>query len=374
MRVLYALESDSVKSITKFMKSGNDYPKTYMWWDYINPDPRFKMVFIENRKGSKFIEFIGRIFLLRHLQYQIDVIRKQKEYDAIFCSLDHFHVLIYFCRLIRVLKKPIFGLAHYSFNHKISSEKWLWKLRWRIYSSIAIQGFDYMAFFYENLLKKSLETNNLPEKSKNIIPWGADVDFFDKYIPDSSIKTQERYFMSIGSSNRDYKLLVEAFRQNNYKLKIYQKLGLFSTKNVDIPHNVYFDSELDNCKSLDKHQLIRKAYKESYAVLIPLERQFDNLTGVTVLLEAIACGKAVVVTDNILLPFDVEKEGIGFKIKYGDKQGWIDAVNFLASNPEETKKMGERAYELAKSKFNYNNYKLRLFHEFAEFSKNFQPQ
>jgi glycosyltransferase involved in cell wall biosynthesis len=372
MRVLYALESDAVDSVTDFVNRGNEYPKTYMWWDYINPDSRFKMVFIKSRKGNKIVEFIGRTFLLRHLQYQIDVIRRQKEYDAIFCSLDHFHVLIYFCRLLGILKKPIFGIAHYSFNYKISSEKWLWKLRWRIYSFTATRGFDYMAFFYENLLKKSLEINNLPAKSRNIIEWGADVDFFDNYISEFNSETKERYFMAIGSSNRDYKLLVEAFRENSHKLKIYQKLGLFSTKNEQIPSNVYFDDELENCKSLEKHQLIRKAYKEAYAVLIPLERQFDNLTGVTVLLEAIACGKAVVVTDNVLLPFDVEEEGIGFKIKYGDKQGWVDATNFLVAHPEETKRMGERAYKLAKTRYNYSNYKKKLLSEFTQFSDTFQ--
>ncbi|OIP47598.1 MAG: hypothetical protein AUK46_04900 [Flavobacteriaceae bacterium CG2_30_31_66] len=372
MRVLYALESDSVDSVTNFINSGNEYPKTYIWWDYINPDSRFKIVFIKSRKGNKIVEFIGRTFLIRHLQYQIDVIRRQNEYDAIFCSLDHFHVLIYLCRLLGIVKKPIFGIAHYSFNYKVSSEKWIWKYRWRVYSFIAIRGFDYLAFFYENLLKKSLEINNLPAKARNIIEWGADVDFFDNYVQDFDKELKEPYFMSIGSSNRDYKLLVEAFRENSHKLKIYQKLGLFSTKNVQIPANVYFDDELENGKNLEKHQLIRKAYKESYAVLIPLERQFDNLTGVTVLLEAIACGKAVVVTDNVLLPFDVEKEGIGIKVKYGDKQGWIDAVNFLVAHPEETKIMGERAYQLAKNKFNYNNYREKLFNEFAKFSETYK--
>jgi len=372
MRVLYALESDSVDSVTNFINSGNEYPKTYIWWDYINPDSRFKIVFIKSRKGNKIVEFIGRTFLIRHLQYQIDVIRRQNEYDAIFCSLDHFHVLIYLCRLLGIVKKPIFGIAHYSFNYKVSCEKWIWKYRWRVYSFIAIRGFDYLAFFYENLLKKSLEINNLPAKARNIIEWGADVDFFDNYVQDFDKELKEPYFMSIGSSNRDYKLLVEAFRENSHKLKIYQKLGLFSTKNVQIPANVYFDDELENGKNLEKHQLIRKAYKESYAVLIPLERQFDNLTGVTVLLEAIACGKAVVVTDNVLLPFDVEKEGIGIKVKYGDKQGWIDAVNFLVAHPEETKIMGERAYQLAKNKFNYNNYREKLFNEFAKFSETYK--
>jgi glycosyltransferase involved in cell wall biosynthesis len=337
MKVLYAINS-SFTEIKDYMDAGNEHPKTYMWWDYINPDPRYNLVFIENRKGGKIIQFIEKIFLIRTLQYQIDVIRRQNEYDAIFCSLDHFHVVIYLSRLLRILKKPIFGISHHSFNYKVSTEKWFWKLRWKIYSKITIRGFDYLAFFSDSILKKSLELNKLPLKTRNIIEWGADVDFYDNYLPDITKNNKEHYFMSIGSSNRDYKLLIEAFRENSHKLKIFQKFNSL-TKDFEIPSNVLFDEKSVSSKSFKKHQEIRKVYKESYAVLIPLEKQYDNLTGITVLVEAIACGKAVVITDNVLMPFDVEEEGIGFKVKYGDKQGWIDAINYLAANPEETNKI-----------------------------------
>jgi len=369
MKILYAVNT-SCDKVIDYVKDGNEFPKTYLWWDYLNPDTRHELIFIDNRKGNKVIEFIGKTFFIPNIQYQIDAIRKQNEYDVIFCSLDHFHVLIYLCRFLRILKKPIFGISHYSFNYKVSTESWYWKMRWKIYSNIAILGFDYIAFLYESLLKKSLELNNLPERARNVIQWGADVDFFDKYVPKQSATTQDLYFMSIGSSNRDYDLLIEAFRSNSYNLKIYQKLGFFSTNNKKIPPNVIFDDKFDKSSSLSKHQSIREAYKESYAVLIPLEKQYDNLTGITVLLEAIACGKAVVITDNVLMPFDVEEEGIGIKVKYGDKQGWINAVNYLMKNPDETKKMGKKAYLLSKTKYNYNNYKRNLANEFFDFTKN----
>tara|TARA_R110002126_G_scaffold286935_3_gene439243 strand:- start:19769 stop:20887 length:1119 start_codon:yes stop_codon:yes gene_type:complete len=370
MKVLYAVNSDC-KGVKDFIDAGNEHPKTYMWWDYINPDPRYQLVFIENKKGGKIIQFIEKLFFLRNLQYQIDVIRRQNEYDAIFCSLDHFHIIVALCRLLRILKKPIFGLSHYSFNYKISTEKWLWKLRWKIYSYITIKGFDYLAFLSDKLLEKSLELNNLPLKSRNVIEWGVDLDFYDQFVDDVII-SNEPYFMSIGSSNRDYKLLVDAFKENSYKLNVFQKFNFFSTKDYQIPPNVFFDEDSVSSKSLKRHQDIRKLYKESYAVLIPLEQQFDNLTGITVLVEALACGKAVVITDNVLLPFDVEEEGIGFKVKYGDKQGWIDAVNYLVTHPAETRIMGEKAYEFVKIKYNYNNYKEKLLKEFTKFSESLQ--
>ena len=371
MKLLYAINS-SFTEIEHYIKSGNEHPKTYMWWDYINQDPRYKLVFIENKKGGKLVRFLEIFLFLRTLQYQIDVIKRQNEYDAIFCSLDHFHVVIYLCRLFRILKKPLFGISHQSFNYKVSTEKWFWKLRWYIYSKITIYGFDYLAFFSKNNLDKSLEVNNLPLRNRNIIVWGADVDFYDSYVSNFNVNYTEPYFMSIGSSNRDYNLLIDAFKENSFLLKIFQKFNSNLVNRDQIPSNVIFDQDSVSSGSLARHQDLRKVYKECYAVLIPLKKQLDILNGITVLFEAIACGKPVVITDNVLMPFDVEVEGIGFKVKYGDKQGWIDAVNYLVTNPKKTKIMGEKAYELAKTKYNYNNYKEKLLNEFTTFSESFQ--
>ncbi len=354
-RILYGIE-DSVDNIKEYLIEGNDFPKTSLWMDFMEQYTDYEIVFIKKRKSKGLIKIIEKLLLLRSLQYQIDIIRERKKYDIIFFSLDNFYFLVILLRYFKLLRKPIVAFSHYSFNHKISSEKWYWILRWRVLSFFTINGVDKLAFMNENTLNKCSEIYQLKSNCKNILHWGPDIDFYDK----KEIELDDNcYFMSIGSANRDYNLLINAFKSNNYLLKIFQNQNDFKKLDEQIPENIIFEDQLI-CNNLSRHEQIRAAYKRSLAVLIPLEKEYDNLTGITCLFEAMACKKPVVVTDNILYPFDVEKEGIGLKVAYGDLKGWRNAINFLAQNKDIANEMGIRGYEIIKSRYNYNIYKNEL--------------
>jgi glycosyltransferase involved in cell wall biosynthesis len=174
----------------------------------------------------------------------------------------------------------------------------------------------------------------------------------------------------VGSSNRDFKLLIKAFENKNHKLKIFQKFHDVNLMNFAISKNIEFNRELTLAATginLNGLTLLRKAYKESFAVLIPLEKQFDNSTGTTSLFEAMACGVPVIVTDNVLLPLDVEKEQVGLKVAFGDLEGWQNAIEFLTNNRDIAEKMGKNGLEFIKKYHNYNNYKKELLNDFDEF-------
>lgn len=365
-RVLYAID-DSIEKERNFVLEGNEYPKTYFWWDFTEDNPKYELFFIDNNKPrTGILGFIEKISGLRNLPFQVDVIKRRKEYDVIFCSLDYFFFLVIFLRYLRILKKPIFALTHGSLNPNISTEKWYWKLRWRIFSYFTVKGLDYLAFMGEIPLEKAREVYKLTEKNSHVLRWGPDLHFYDNYTVTTSID-RELYFMSIGSSNRDYKLLMEVFGNFSYKLKIFQKVDELNLDDISIPENVVFDNELTNVQNLKRHTFLRKAYKESFAVLIALEKQFDSPTGITCIYEAMACGIPVIVTDNILYPIDVEKEGVGLKVAYGDKEGWKNAISFLAENRDEAKRMGERAYLFIKNERNYELFKRELLRDFDLF-------
>lgn len=366
IKILYAIDSP-IDEIKKYIHEGNDYPKTYLWWDFTQESSKYELVFLDyNKSRNGFLKLFEKLSGLRNIPYQLEIIRKRKDYDVIFFSLDHLFFLVIFFRYIGILKKPMFGLSHYSFNYKVSKEKWYWKLRWSIYSYFIMKGLDYVAFMGEIPLKIASEVHKLTSKNNNILRWGPDLKFYDNYSSETMIY-KEPYFMAIGSSNRDYKLLIKIFSNLPYQLRIYQKLDNLNLDNILIPENVHFDDELKNVDNLQRHTFLRNAYKNSIAVLIPLEMQFDNFTGITCLYEAMACGKPVLVTDNIVFPIDVEKEKVGFKIPYGDQESWINAINFIVENKEDAKIMGEKGYQFIKENRNYEIYKSDLLKDFGEF-------
>ncbi|RHL40631.1 glycosyltransferase [Bacteroides xylanisolvens] len=85
---------------------------------------------------------------------------------------------------------------------------------------------------------------------------------------------------------------------------------------------------------------------------MPIDHANDVPNGATVLVEALAMGKPIIITEADTNYIDVEKEGVGLTVKRHDVDGWINAINFLVDNPQKVKSMGENAYLLAKSKYN----------------------
>jgi len=66
-----------------------------------------------------------------------------------------------------------------------------------------------------------------------------------------------------------------------------------------------------------------------------------------------ASGKAVIATNNITFPFNIEKEEVGLLVDYQDVKGWEIAVNYLIANPEKAREMGEKGQKLSREVFNY---------------------
>jgi len=52
------------------------------------------------------------------------------------------------------------------------------------------------------------------------------------------------------------------------------------------------------------------------------------------------------------MPIDIEREGIGITVEYGDVKGWEEAIRYMSSYPEEAKEMGKRGRKLAEERFN----------------------
>jgi glycosyltransferase involved in cell wall biosynthesis len=81
-------------------------------------------------------------------------------------------------------------------------------------------------------------------------------------------------------------------------------------------------------------------YREAYACVIP-SVSFENFPNSC--LEAIACGKAVIVTDAGGMVEMAPANVAGLHVKAGDIDTLAAAIRQLAENPEETKRLGEGA-------------------------------
>jgi glycosyltransferase involved in cell wall biosynthesis len=102
-------------------------------------------------------------------------------------------------------------------------------------------------------------------------------------------------------------------------------------------------------------QALRETYARSRFVVVPLhDADFD--AGVTTITEAMAMGKAVIVT-RTRGQVDVIHDGVhGLYVPPGDPQALRQAVEYLLRNPEEAERMGRAGRQLAEERHALDRY------------------
>ena len=266
----------------------------------------------------------------------------KKKCDAVYAVTFRGLEIIIFLRALGLFRKPIAVWHHTAVivpNNKIK----------RVLSSFFYKGFDRLFFFSDELLNRSLQTGKVLSCKANVIHWGADLPYYDRVRQKEALGN---YFVSTGVEHRDFVTLFEAMKQigNDVNCHLYirnwQKFLVQEYLNgKKLSPNIWLnfgDWSLDECA---------RFVNNAYAVVICCQN-YPYTVGLTTLVEALALGKAVITTDNPTFPIDVEKEGIGIKVPYGDVDGWIKAITYMSEHPEEVKEMGRKARLLAERTYN----------------------
>ncbi len=149
---------------------------------------------------------------------------------------------------------------------------------------------------------------------------------------------------SAGREMRDYPTLIEAMRGLDIKCHIAVRLRgkMYDTVKValsekSLPPNV-------TVAGLPPREL-RELYARSRFVVVPL-LQTDTDNGLTVLLEAMAMGKAVICS-RVKGQIDIIKEGVtGIFVPQGDPVALRNAIRELWEHPETAERMGREARRL----------------------------
>ncbi len=333
--------------IMYFIKGGGEYPLHHVWcYDKIK-ERGIPVEGIDFDKTSR-INKLGNNLQIFNLQQQINLLRRSKEFDLIYAPFIADIFLLAFLKMVGLYKKPIFALGldtHIPYKNQPMK-----KLRQSIIRYIYKNGVDSLLFFNESIYQKSKANGPLSRKDV-FTEWGADLDFFSKFIKAQTQPPTLDFIYSTGGTGRDFKTLVKAFNDINFNLKITTKKN--ENLDIPIPPNVLIDDSVK--PGLHSVGLIRKEYYNSLAVAISLENNGHLWpVGITVIMEALAMAKPIISTVNKMYPFNLEKEKIGFYVDYKDTEGWKDKVNYLIDHPDEAREMGERGRFLCEKKYNYN--------------------
>lgn len=157
-------------------------------------------------------------------------------------------------------------------------------------------------------------------------------------------ETDTGFILALGRSNRDYPTLLEAVRGSDLPVTIVAG-SLAWTKGLDVPPNVTLRCNLG-------HHETRALVAEATLHVIPLNAA-DYSSGQTVLLRAMSCGKAVVIS-HIPGVRDYVRDGeTGVLVPPGDAPALGAALRRLWDNPAERRRLGENAARAVREEFSF---------------------
>jgi hypothetical protein len=167
-----------------------------------------------------------------------------------------------------------------------------------------------------------------PAKRTFWLPFGVDADFWEPAVPQDSCLV-----VSVGNDkHRDWSTVLRATADFDTTLVTRREVRARRL----IPH-------------LPHHQL-RALYHEAAVVVVGVVPNL-HVSGVTVVLEAMACARAVIVSDTPGMSDYVEHGETGLLVPPGDADAMREAIRELLVDPQRTAEMGRSARRAVEDRF-----------------------
>ncbi|OEJ66076.1 glycosyltransferase family 4 protein [Magnetovibrio blakemorei] len=199
----------------------------------------------------------------------------------------------------------------------------------------ALKGLDHLLFSGEIDREVAIKMYKIPREKTSYYPFGVDADFW--HPAKSPIK--HHGILSIGSDpSRDFKTLIDADVENN--IRIITRLNIHSPAhkpNIEIIRGSLFGSEITDI-------MLRGLYQQAKLVVVPLNNVWQP-TGCSVTLQAMACGRPVIVSQiKGLWDTNILKSGTNcLLVPPGDAQALSVAIRRLDNDADLRQRMGEEA-------------------------------
>jgi glycosyltransferase involved in cell wall biosynthesis len=181
-----------------------------------------------------------------------------------------------------------------------------------------------------------------------LLYWHVDHDFFAP-MPEIPVENQ---ICSAGMASRDYATLVAAVEGMDISLKIAADSPWFRQKLNICPESLPPNMEV---RSYQTYSALRALYASSRFVVVPL-LDVPYSAGYTVILEAMAMGKAVIVS-RIKQKDDFVVDGWnGLYVASGNAADLREKIHYLLQRPDEASRLGANARKTVEDRYTLRHY------------------
>jgi len=173
-----------------------------------------------------------------------------------------------------------------------------------------------------------------------VLGWGADLDFGGfsprpKAAADAAV-------VATGKTERDMRTLLAALRETGLPAHIYGDRHELSISAGPIPAYVTVRAVASAGAStapLEYDEAVMADLRSAALVAIPLSRT-DRLSGLTEVVDALACARPMILTRAPYFDFDIEEIGCGWWVDHGDVRGWSERLSAAMADRDRLERMG----------------------------------
>lgn len=280
--------------------------------------------------------------------------KNRKHYDVIYSNGENVSIpLAMLFKLCR--RRP----RHVLIAHRLSPKK-----KRPFFRTLKVHRQMDVLFMYSTLqIEFAKRELGIADEKLRWIPFQVDADFF-RPLPIQP----RRMICSAGLEWRDYPTLIRAVDGLDVEVCLAAASPWSKhrdeTENRPLPPNV-------SARRYDYNEL-RQLYNQSVFVVVPLYEN-DFQAGITTMLEAMAAGKAVMVTKTSGQRDMLVEGEHGRYIPVGDSEAWRAAIQEWLANPEVVRRMGENGRELVEKEVTVRLWAYRIAEEIRKVASGPNP-
>lgn len=199
------------------------------------------------------------------------------------------HLLLLFLSSIGVLRIPVYAFLHHEPKVKHGAKAWFYKL--------LLAAPKHLFFLSSKTMDETVRAGLVKAKKCSVPYWGPDMDFYSKVE-----KNEGKWFVSTGKENRDFDILIEAFRRTGAPLKIMTARSHAGNDYSDL---------VEKCKDIPNIEVVitensgnvypqmLEAMANAKALVCPLRKdKLNYCVGLSTIADAIGLQKPLIITRN----------------------------------------------------------------------------
>ncbi|MBO8232356.1 hypothetical protein CU311_06640 [Prochlorococcus marinus str. MU1402] len=256
-------------------------------------------------------------------------------------------------------KIKLVGAFHKLSDYDTNLPKFLKKFYYKLFFKI-LKRLDFIIFYGNADRLNSIKNFNIKKEKTFLIRFGVDTKFWE---PNKKINFNSNYLFSIGQDPaRDFNTLLKVSTKK--KIHIHTSLLNFrDDSKFKITNGTYHKSK----NSLSDLQ-IKKLYQDSFAVIVPLKDVFQP-SGYSVTLQAMACGKPVIITytKGLWAPEVFHNLKNCIFVKPGDVRGIENAIKLLENDRKTYEYISKEARKIVEEHFSLINANISTLSIFEKF-------